>query len=54
MVMMFNYIGYIGEVLAYDAALEPADLSNMIDAMITKWTTGLTWENVKFSDTNST
>ena len=40
-----DYSGYIGEVLAYDAALESSVLGKLIDAMTTKWTTGKSWKN---------
>ena len=40
-----DYSGYIGEVLAYDVALESTKHNQMIDAMIEKWTTGASWKN---------
>lgn len=40
-----RYSGYVGEVLAYDVALESSKLNSMIDAMTEKWTTGGSWKN---------
>ena len=40
-----QYWGYVGEVLAYDVALESSNVNAMIDAMTEKWTTGGSWKN---------
>lgn len=39
-----QYSGYIGEVLAYDVALDQNALTSIIDAMTTKWTIGTSWK----------
>ena len=37
--------GFIGEVLAYDIALEWPVLSNLVHSMNNKWNTGIKWKN---------
>ena len=45
-----DYSGFIGEVLAYDTALEASRLKKIIDAMTIKWTTGESWMDYRFGN----
>ena len=39
------FIGFIGEILAYDIALDWPVLSNLVHSMNKKWNTGIKWKN---------
>ena len=38
------YIGFLGEILAYDIALEWPVLNNLVHSMNKKWNTGINWK----------